>query len=128
MPTAVAIPLALTVATPVLLEVHVAEPDTLPVVLSEKLPVAVKVVVVPAAADGVRGATEIPVRVAPVTVTLSGAEVMTLYALTFMAAVTVAAPTALPVTTPVLGPTLAVLGAADVHVTKVVISAVVPFE
>ena len=101
-PTPVAMPLASTVATVVLLDVQAADPETLPVELSEKLPEAVKVVVVPLAIDVVSGATEMPVSVAAVTDTLTAGAVTTPYVPALEAALIVVVPTALPNTTPEL--------------------------
>lgn len=128
--TPVAIPLALTMATDMSLEAQLTEPEILPVVPSEKPPVAVKVVFAPEITDAVRGAIVIAAfTVAAVTVKALLAEVTPPYMVPlFTAAVMLTIPTALPVTTPVPGSTLAVAGAADDHVTRAVISAVVPSE
>lgn len=126
-PTPVAMPRASMVATVVSLEVQVTEPEILPVVLFENVPVAVKVVVLPLPIDIVAGVIAMLCSVASVTVMLAAGEVMVPYN-EGMAAVMLVVPTATPVTKPVLLPTLAVPGATDVHVTKVVRSAVVPFE
>ncbi len=126
--TPVAIPLASTVHTAGSLEAQLTKPDTLPVVVSENAPVAVNVVVLPFAIDMVTGAIVNPVRVDDVTVMVPFAEVVPPYVVPlFNEAVITVAPTALPVTTPVLGVTLAMPEAAVVHVTEVVRSAVVPF-
>ncbi|OGS97137.1 MAG: hypothetical protein A3H31_08890 [Gallionellales bacterium RIFCSPLOWO2_02_FULL_57_47] len=87
------------------------------------MPVAVNGVVVPFAIEIEVGVTAMLVSVAAVTVILAAGDVMPL-----REAVMVVVPTATPDTTPVLGPTLAVEGAADVQVTEVVMSAVGPLE
>ena len=79
--------------------------------------------VVPVSMETEDGVTVMPVSGEAVTVMLAIFDVMPL-----RVAVTVVAPAATPVTTPVLGPTLAVEGAADVQVTEVVMSAVGPLE
>lgn len=127
MPTPVAVPLELMVATVVSPDDQATAPDMFPLVLSEKAPLAVKVVVPPLATDIVNGEMVMPVSEAAVTVMLAGGEVTMPYELP-MDAVMLVVPTAMHVTTPVLLPTLAVPGVADVQVTRVVISAVVPFE
>ncbi len=73
--------------------------------------------------DPVAGVTLMLVRGALVTVMLDAGEVMP-----YIAAVTVVVPPATPVTIPVALPTLATAVAAEVQVTRVVISAVVPSE
>ena len=84
---------------------------------------AVKVTGVPLVVDGVGGAMLILVKVAAVTVILAAVEVTPL-----IEAVMVVVPIAAPVTIPVAMPTLAVAGAAEVQVTWVVMSALVPLE
>src|SRR5512146_2393605 len=111
--TPVAMPRALMVAMAGSLEVQLTAPEMLPLELSEKVPVAVNVVVVPFATDMVRGATVMPVNVASVTVMELAAEV----APPDTEAVIVVVPAALPVTTPALL-TLAVAEAADNQVTE----------
>lgn len=113
--TPAARPLLPTVATLVLLEFQVTEAEILPVVLSAKAPVAVKVVLVPTSIETAAGATVMLVSGEAVTVMVTTFEVTP-----FRAAVTVVLPTATPVTTPVLPPTLAVAGLADAQVTVVV--------
>ena len=123
MPLPVAIPLALITATPMSLEFQMTEPEILPEVASEYVPVAVNMVVVPFGIDAAAGAIVMPDRVAAVTVMAAAGEVMPL-----MEAVTVVFPTVTPFTTPVLLPTFAVAGSADTQVTEVVMSAVELFE
>lgn len=110
-PTAVAMPLVLKVETALLLEVQVAELETSPVVASEKVPVAVKVAVVPVRMDAVAGVMLMLVRAALIAVMLVAGEVTP-----FSEAVIVVAPAATWVTTPVELPTLAIAGAAETQV------------
>ena len=124
--TPVATPLPSTVATAGLLEDHVTDPETLPVVPSEKVPVAVKVVIAPGAIETVGGATVRLFSVAAVTVMAPVPDVTPYTVPLFTDAVIVAVPIVLPVTTPGLA-TLAVPGAADDQLTDVEMSAVVPF-
>ena len=73
LPTArvVAMPLVLTVAMPVLLDVHVTLPDTLPAVLSEYVPVAVKVTGNPLAMGFLEALTVMTCNLAVATLTLT---------------------------------------------------------
>ncbi len=119
--TPVAMPLALTVATAALLELHVTEPEMSPMVVSEKVPLAVNVKVAPRTMMAACGVTAMLDTVAVVTVTLSTGEVIP-----FKDAVIVVVPGATGVTTPVPAATVAVAGLADVQTTELVISADVP--
>ena len=116
-----AIPLTLSVATAVLLDVQVTDPETLPVVPSEYVPVAVNVTGVPCGVDGIAGLMLIPVITAVVTVRLTAGEVMPLEE-----AVTVVLPIAKPVATPVMLLIVATPVLPDTQVTWLVISTVVP--
>lgn len=126
-PTAAAMPLASTVATAVSLDIQATEPEILPLLPSEKPPVAVNVAIAPLARETVAGAIVMPVNEALVTVTTSLADVALYNIPLFTEADIVDAPTALPVTTPVL-PTLAIPGTEELHVTKLEMSAVLPSE
>lgn len=119
--TPVAMPLALTVATAALLELQVTEPETSPMVVSEKVPLAVKVKVAPRTMMAVGGVSAMLETVAVVTVTLSTGEVIP-----FKEAVMVVVPGATGVTTPVPAATVAVAGLADTQITELVISEDVP--
>jgi hypothetical protein len=66
------------VATLVLLDAQVTEPEILPVLLSEKVPVAVKVTGTPLGVEGVAGLIAIAVIAAAVTVKVALAEVIPL--------------------------------------------------
>ena len=123
MPMPVAMPLTFKLATAVSLEFHATVPEMLPVVPSVNVPVAVNGVLKPLAILADAGEMAIPVKAAAVTVMPTAGEVMP-----FAEAVIVVVPTELPVAAPVLRPTLAVAGLADVQATKVVMSAVVPLE
>ena len=125
--TAVAMPLALTVATAGALEVQVTEPEMLPLLLSEKVPVAVKVVALPRASDIVKGEIVMPVKLAAVTVITSLVEMVPYPIPLLKEAVTLVVPTAAAVTTPGLT-ALAMAGAADVQLIKLETSELVPFE
>lgn len=91
-----AMPLVFNVAIPVFAEAQVTDPEMSPVVLSEKVPMAVKVTGVPLGVDGAVGLMLIPVTTAAVTAMLAVGDVMPL-----SEAVTVVLPTATPVNTPV---------------------------
>ncbi len=119
--TPVAMPLALTVATTALLELQVTEPEMLPLLPSEKLPVAVKVKVAPWTMIAAAGVTAMLETVAVVTVMLSAGEVIP-----FKEAVMVVVPAATGVTTPVPAAIVAVAGLAEVQITELVMSADVP--
>jgi len=116
----VAMPLAFSVATKVLLESHVTEPDTLALLPSVKVPVAVKVTGVPAGTEGVVGLILIPLISAAETVRLAVAEVMPPDL-----AVTVVVPAFTPLATPVPLLIVAMVLSAVSHMTWLVISAVV---
>jgi hypothetical protein len=119
--TPVAMPLALTVATAALLELQVTEPEMSPMVVSEKVPLAVNVKVAPRTMMAASGVSAMLETVAVVTVTLSTGEVIP-----FKDAVMVVVPGATGVTTPVPAATVAVAGLADVQTTELVMSADVP--
>ena len=70
-PSVVARPLILTVATALLLDDHVTLPDTLPALLSEKVPVAVKVTGRPLAMDDFDALTVMTVKMPEVTCTVT---------------------------------------------------------
>lgn len=120
LPTArvVAMPLVLTVAMPVLLDVHVTLPDTLPALLSEYVPVAVKVTGNPLAMGFLEALTVMTCNLAVVTVTLTLA-VLRPYAV----AKTVISPAVIPLTRPFLS-IVATRGLLEVQVTLLLMSAV----
>lgn len=104
-------PLPFNVATVVLLDAQIADPETFPVLLSEKVPVAVKMTGVPLGVEGVEGLMEIPVSAAAVTVIFAPDEVML-----SAVAVTVVLPTVTPVATPVVLSIVAILLLAEAQV------------
>lgn len=116
----VTMPLALTVATLVLLDAQVADPDTLPIVRSAKAPIATKVTAWPMGAELVAGLILMPVRVTLVTVMLAAGEDMPLIEATM-----VVLPGLMAVTAPV-ALTAAMALFTDVQVTRLVRLAIVP--
>lgn len=118
-----AMPLALSVATAVLLDVQITAPETLPVVPSEYVPVAENVTGLPFGVEGTRGLMLIPVNTAVVTDRLAAGEVTP-----FADAVIVVLPTATPVATPEMLLIVATPVLPDVHITWFVILAVVLSE
>jgi hypothetical protein len=107
-----ATPLLFNVATPVSLDAQVTEPEILPVLPFEKVPVAVKVTGKPLGVAGVPGLIAIAVITAAVTVKPAVGEVILL-----AVAVTVVLPSATPVATPVALLMLATPGLADSQIT-----------
>lgn len=116
-----ATPLAFSEATAVSLEAQTTDPDTLPVVPFEYVPVAVKVTGCPLGADGAVGVMLMLVSTAVFTVRAAVGEVMPL-----SDAVTVVLPTATPVATPVVLAMVAITVLADAQVTWSVMFAVLP--
>jgi hypothetical protein len=115
-----AMPLAFSVATVVSLDVQLAEPEMLPDVPSEYVPVAVKVTGIPFGVEGAVGLMLMPVTVAAVTVSGAAGEIMPLNE-----AITVVMPTATPVATPVELLILATAVSVACQITLLVMSAVV---
>lgn len=116
-----AIPLSLSVATVALLDSQATDPETLPELPSEKVPVAVKVTGVPRDEDGAAGLMLIPVITAAVTNRLAAGEVIPLED-----AVTLVLPTAPPLATPVVLLIVATPVLPDAQVVWPEMSAVVP--
>jgi hypothetical protein len=108
----VAIPLAFSVVTTMLLEVQITAPEILPVVPSEYEPVAVNVTGLPFGVEGARGLMLIAVNTAAVTDRLAAGE-----AIPFANAKTVVVPTATPVATPVVLLIVATAVLPDIHIT-----------
>jgi|CXWL01.1.fsa_nt_gi hypothetical protein len=107
-----AIPLPFNVATVALLDAHATDPEMLPVLLSEYVPVAVNVTGEPLGTDAADDVMLIPVNTAAVMVKFADDEV-TLPKV----AVTVVLPTATPVARPVAAPILATPLFADTQFT-----------
>lgn len=105
-------PLVFSVLTAVLLEVQITAPETLPVVPSEYVPVAVNVTDLPFGVEGARGLMLIPFNTAAVTDRLAAGE-----AIPFAKAKTVVTPTPTPVATPVVLLIVATAALPDTHVT-----------
>ncbi len=118
-----AMPLVFIVLTAVLLGVQITAPETLPVVPSEYVPVAVNVTDLPFGVEGARGLMLIPVNTAAVTDRLATGEVIP-----FADAAIVVLPTATPVATPVMLLIVATAVLPDVHITWLVTLAVVLSE
>jgi len=110
--SALAIPLLFTVITVASLENQLTEPEILPVVLSEYVPIAVKILLDPLGEVVLEAVILIPVTTAAVTEILTAAELTPL-----IDAETVVVPTATPVTKPTLLTMLAVDGAAEIQFT-----------
>lgn len=117
----VAMPLVLIVAIPTSVDAQITEPDTLPVLLSAYVAVAVKVAVCPWGVDEVGGVMLSPLSTAALTVRLAGGEVMPLSDATM-----VVPPIATPVATPVVLLMVAIKLLPVDQVTWLVMSAVEP--
>lgn len=115
-----AMPLAFSVATVVSLDIQVTDPEILPELPSEYVPVAVNVTGVPLGVEDVAGPMLIPVTTAAVTVNGAADEETP-----FNEAVTVVLPTATPVATPVVLLIVVMALSAAAQATLLVMSVVV---
>ncbi len=128
-PTPVAMPSALTVATVGSLDNQLTPPETLPLLLSEKVSVAVNAVVAPLLTVIVAGTIVIPVSVAVVTVmVLVAARIPPYMPGLLIEAEILAVPVVLPAATTPEAEMLATVEAVEVQATELVMSAVVEFE
>jgi hypothetical protein len=107
-----AMPLPFKEATVALLDAHATDPEILPVLPSEYVPVAVNVIGEPLATEAADDVMLMPVNTAVVIVKLADDEVILP-----KLAVTVVLPTATPVASPVAAPILAIPLLADVQFT-----------